>query len=131
MGSCGDDIPEKEGVVWGRARCAYTALLSPSTSLNWLATTLVALFGQSAREWVWKGPRGFWGLGALYIPRLTEPMQCEFLSVLLALISRVLSGALGFTNVKMAESSKKSKALDHPQATSLGLSPVWLGPGSL
>ena len=38
----------------------------------------VALFGKSAREWVWVE---IFGVGASEIPRLIEPTQSEFLSV--------------------------------------------------
>ena len=43
----------------------------------------------------------------------------------------VVSHGIRFANVKVAESSAKSEALNLPRAPSLTISPVWPGRGSL
>jgi len=69
--------------------------------------------------------RRFGGLGVQGVLRTTEPMQSGFLSVLAsAHSSDAHPGSLRFTKVKVEELSKKPKALNHPQAASLGLSLV-------
>ena len=71
------------------------------------------------------------GVGASEVPRLTEPTQSEFLPLFTGAHLADALQSSGFANVKFAESSKKSEALNDPQASILGLSPVWLGRGSL
>ena len=69
--------------------------------------------------------RRFGGLEVQEVLRMMEPMQSGFLSVFAsAHSSDAHMGSSRFTKVKVAELSKKPKALNHPQAASLGLSLV-------
>ena len=65
------------------------------------------------------------GLGVPEVSHTMEPMQSEFLSVFARAHSSDAHLVFPrFTKVKVAELSKKPKALNHPQAASLGLSLV-------
>ena len=69
--------------------------------------------------------RKFGGLEVPEVSRTMEPMQSGFLSILAsAHSSDAHLTHLRFMKIKVTELSRKPKALNHPQAASLGLSLV-------